>query len=121
MLNSLDLIIEKVTKAEKNGCKCIVYKVLDEDGTLIYTGIGGKGSRKGSGRLKEHRSNSMYSSFRFQFYIDKWDQAFFRSEADEMWNNLKWSFVGFQDIEDALKYETKLIKEFNPKYNRDKK
>jgi excinuclease UvrABC nuclease subunit len=36
-------------------------------------------------------------------------------------NNLKWSFVGFQDIEDALKYETKLIKEFNPKYNRDKK
>ena len=113
--------IEFARKNEKNlNYNSIVYKVYEQD-ELIYVGIGGKGKRKGSGRLAEHKSESLYSSFRFQYYMDKWDLGYTRAQANEMWNNLDWGLIQFYEIEDADLKETELISTFSPKYNRDKK
>jgi hypothetical protein len=106
---------------EKNNNKhSIVYQVFD-NGSFDYVGIGGKGKRKGSGRLAEHKGESVYSSFRFQYYMNKWDEGFTRKEVNKMWDKLEWKITQFNTIEEADSLETELIKEFNPKFNRDKK
>lgn len=113
--------IQFARNGEKDfGYNCIVYKVYEQD-ELIYVGIGGKGKRKGSGRLAEHKSESLYSSFRFQYYMDKWDLGYTRAQADEMWSNLDWGLIQFNNIEEADSAETLIINKFSPKYNRDKK
>jgi len=119
------MLLENAIKFARDGEKdfgynCIVYKVYEQD-ELIYVGIGGKGKRKGSGRLAEHKSESLYSSFRFQYYMDKWDLGHTRTQANEMWNNLNWDLIQFNSIKDADFTETLIINDFSPKYNRDKK
>jgi len=117
----LQEVLKQARLEEKNNNKhSIVYQVFDNN-NFDYVGIGGKGKRKGSGRLAEHKGESVYSSFRFQYYISKWDEGFTRSEVDKMWENLKWKITQFETIEEADKLETQLIKDYNPKFNRDKK
>ena len=118
------LLTEAINLARKNetqnNTNCIIYKVY-ENQNLIYVGIGGKGKRKGSGRLTEHKSKSLYSSFRFQYYIDKWDKGFTRKDTDKMWEFLDWEIAQFNSIEKVGDIETQLIKTHNPIFNRDKK
>ena len=112
--------LQQARLGEKNNQHSIVYQVFDND-SFDYVVIGGKGKRKGSGRLAEHKSESVYSSFRFQYYMSKWDEGFSRKEVDKMWDELEWEINQFNTIEEANNLETQLIKNFNPKFNRDKK
>ncbi len=117
----LEQAIKQAKSIEKDlGKNCIVYQVY-ENQKLIYTGIGGKGKRKGSGRLSEHNSESLYSSFRFQYYVSKWDLGYSRNETNQMWNNLEWEITQFETIKEADLLETQLIQNHKPKFNRDKK
>ncbi len=53
--------------------------------------------------------------------MNKWDEGFTRNEVNKIWDKLEWKITQFNTIEEADELETKLIKEFNPKFNRDKK
>jgi len=100
----------------------VVYRVY-ENNELIYVGIGGKGRRKGSGRLKEHLSDSLFSSFRFQYMvlhcIRDLEWGFY--EAQKRWENLEWEVDFFWSFRECDEKETQLINEHNPIFNRDKK
>ena len=118
--SSLEQVIKETIQLEnQSNHSSILYQVFEND-QLIYVGIGGKNKRKGSGRLKEHKSNSMYSSFRFQYYIKKWDEGLDRNKVDEMWSKLKWK-VTLSSFDDVNQLETNIITEHNPIFNRDKK
>jgi hypothetical protein len=116
--SSLEQVIKETIQLEnQSNHSSILYQVFEND-QLIYVGIGGKNKRKGSGRLKEHKSNSMYSSFRFQYYIKKWDEGLDRNKVDEMWSKLKWK-VTLSSFDDVNQLETNIITEHNPMFNRD--
>ena len=105
---------------KQNNTKCVVYQVYEND-SLIYVGIGGKGKRNGSGRLAEHKSESLFSSLKSQYYISKWDKGYTRQEASKMWDNLNWKITQYTTIKEADNLETNLVKKFNPIFNRNKK
>lgn len=110
--------IQQAINIEKTSNKnSILYKVF-EDGILIYVGIGGRGERKGSGRLKEHLSKSVYSSFRQQYYFYCWDMGDRRKVVDDKWNMLNWEIKQFDTFEKASQLEKEIIKTYSPKFNR---
>ena len=113
--------IIKVARLEEktNNKHSILYQVFEKD-ICIYVGIGGKGKSKGSRRLSEHY-NTPTSSFKVQYFNDKWDKGFTRLEAQNMWDQLEWDIIQFNTIEEADILETKLIKQYNPHFNKDKK
>ena len=111
--------IQQAIDIEKTSNKnSILYKVF-EGGRLIYVGIGGRGERKGSGRLKEHLSKSVYSSFRQQYYFYRWDIGDTRQNVDKMWNKLSWEIQQFDTFEEASQMEKEIIKTQLPKFNRE--
>jgi len=115
---NLKSAIQNATTIEKQtGNYKIVYQVF-ENNKLIYVGIGGSGKRKGSGRLKEHLSDSVYSSFRQQYYIEKWILGYNIDEAHEMWDALFWDVSYFNQYNDVKQIEEQIIKDKKPKFNR---
>jgi len=122
---SLPQVVKWATATEKQFGSLkmyVVYRVYEND-ELVYVGIGGKGNRKGSGRLKEHMSDSLFSSFRFQYMvlhcIRDLEWGFY--EAQERWENLQWEIEYYWDFNSCDERETMLINEFDPVFNRDKK
>ena len=118
----LNEAINKAIDVEKTTNKnSILYKVY-ENSELIYVGVGGRGTRPGSGRLKEHRGVSVFSSFRHQYY---WYNApkfnGIKKEIDHKWDKLEWEIIQFNQFKDVYDLEEQLIHEFNPMFNRDKR
>ena len=116
-MKSLTKVIKELKEIEKNSkdLSSVLYKVYEND-SLIYIGIGGKGKRKASGRLKEHYKAAMPSSFKWKILLREWNNGKSPIEAESIWDNLIWEYeLGNRDyIENK---EKQLIKEYQPKYN----
>lgn len=106
-----------ITIENQTGNYKIVYQVF-ENNKLIYVGIGGSGKRKGSGRLKEHLGDSVYSSFRQQYYFEQWKQGYNMDEAHELWNKLFWDVSCFNQYSEVKQIEKQIIEDKKPKFNR---
>ncbi len=120
-LNEARLILRELEK--KEGYHKVIYKVYDpiENGNLIYIGMGGSGSRPGSGRLYEHHSRHL-TNFRSDYcywYPIKHKLKLYSWEMEERWSNLKWEFTPYNQDVDIEQIEQKLILEHRPKYNKE--
>ena len=96
----------------------VLYKMY-MDGEFRYTGIGGKGKRKGYLRLQEHYKATMPSSLKWKIikeYINKKYPGLIDEAEDYFNSSLHWEFeVG--DIDYIKNKEKDLIQTHNPKYN----
>ena len=119
-MNLNETLVETRKQEREHGFSCLVYKVFN-GGDMIYVGLGGKGKRIGSGRLAEHKGNSVFSSFKYQFYMEGWDNGYTRKEVDVLWNELEWEVTLFHNKSDMLELESQLIETFTPYYNRTEK
>lgn len=110
--------IEKTT-----GKKKVIYFAWEND-KCIYIGIGGTGtnesSRNGSGRLYEHK-RSTWTNFRSDYERLKGeeDHSYTIYQRNLDWNNIKWSFICYNDINSVETIEKLLLNIFRPRYNKD--
>ena len=115
-----ELIKESRNNEKLTGKGFTVYRVFENE-VLIYVGLGGKGKRPGSGRLAEHNSTSLFSSFRHQYYMDKWYKGNTPDEAMAMWDNLSWDAIYCESIRTMEEMESSIIRAVQPYFNRNKK
>lgn len=125
MMSLIDAIKESKRLEKQKGYHKIIYRVYDphQNNELVYVGIGGRGKRKGSGRLEEHNSNH-YTNFRTRYVIleglkEREDMQI--KEMCDRWDNLKWEFDLYDEETNVKDIEQKLIIENSPRYNIDGK
>jgi hypothetical protein len=103
----------------RNMDKIIYFMWKDTDSTVpLYVGVGGKGDRKGSGRLKEH-IDGVTSCLKNRFYQDWIEEDHTRPAGDlpKKWNSFKWSFYLTEKFGDVKLLEKIYINYWDPTRN----